>query len=330
VPIGEKISHERDMEDHLGEVGYLSYEWVGAPSGVIDAYAGGTALIGLDEAIRYFNRRQAKSLSMTSYEIPVHTGEGSWIAVVIGILSIPATTFAATYAKKAAEKMAERDFAELGFKDIARKSMDALVHLINLLKRTGKPLDLSRTKIRWSKDATKAILVDQLGDEFEIPADYIKWFQELPRSTLKKIAAPIAANRFMKVASRQADGGMLEVTISSSELRLLEGDDDENEDEFLFPDLKHGDEVQLEGLITRGNQSTNSIGFQYMGHILNCIPETGNVRKYKSAMFLHCVIKATVNRHVGSLSRLDHRPTLIINQLIALESDNQSQQQLFE
>ncbi|MBB4731377.1 hypothetical protein [Xanthomonas arboricola] len=151
------------MEDRFGEVGYLSYEWLSAPDGVIDAYAGGTALIGLDEAIRYFNRRQAKSLSTTNYEIPVRTGDGSWLAVVIGILSVPVTTFAAAYAKKAAEKMAERDFSELGFKDIARRSMDALVHLIEIMKKTGKPLDLEKTKIRWSKDATKAIITDKNG-----------------------------------------------------------------------------------------------------------------------------------------------------------------------
>ena len=64
-------------------VGYISYEWEGAPSGVIDAYAGGEALLGIDEAVRFFNRQQNRGFASSSYEIPVYTGEGSWLAIVM-------------------------------------------------------------------------------------------------------------------------------------------------------------------------------------------------------------------------------------------------------
>ncbi|HYG07691.1 MAG TPA: hypothetical protein VD865_14965 [Stenotrophomonas sp.] len=317
------------MDNRLGDVGFLSYEWDKAPAGVIDAYAGGTSLIGLDEAIRYFNRKQAKGLPSTSYEIPVYTGEGSWLALVLGVLGIPATAFATAYAKKAGEKMAERDFSDIGLKDVARKSMDALVRLIEMMKRRGKRIDWNSIKISWSPDANYAYIEDAEGHQIEVPSEYIKWYKEFPVSTLKKLAAPIAANRTMTVASRQPDGSILAVRIEAGESHLLHGEDEDSEDEFLFPELEHGVTLELEGLITRGNQATNSIGFQFKGHILNCVPDTGNVRKYKPAMFLHCKVVATVNRHVGSLTRLDYRPTLIILEVIQLESDSIDQASLF-
>lgn len=184
------------MEDKYGEVGFISYEWERAPSGVIDAFAGGTALIGLDEAIRYFNRRQTKGLSSATYEIPLYTGEGSWLAVILGVLSVPAATFATAYAKKAAEKMAERDFSELGFKDVARKSMDALVRLVEMLKRTGKRIDWSTVKITWSPDATHAYVEDGEGGQIVVPAEYIKWYKELPTSPKKARDADFGKSDF--------------------------------------------------------------------------------------------------------------------------------------
>lgn len=317
------------MDMKFEGVGYVSYEWERAPSGVIDAYAGGTALIGIDEAVRFFNRQQTRGLASTDYEIPVHTGEGSWVAVVLGILAIPAGTFVTAYAKKAGEKMAERDFSEIGFKDIARKSMDALVRLVELIKHLRKAPDWRNTRITWSEDASVAFIDDGAGNVISVPSEYIKWYKEIPRSALRKLSAPIVNGRTMTVASRQEDGDFRFVSVDSEQAHLLAEGDELGEDEFLFPELKHGDDVDLEGLITRGNQSTNSIGFQFKGHILNCIPDSGNVRRYKSAMFLHCRISAMVDRHIGSLARLDNRPTLRVKQVVPLEDDNKGQRLLF-
>lgn len=303
-------------------VGFVSYEWKGAPAGVIDANAGGTALIGIDEAVRFFNRKQARGFSSANYEIPVKTGEGSWIALVLGVLALPATAFATGYAKKAGEKMAERDFSDLGFKDVTRKSIDALRTLIELVKHTGKTSGWDTAGAEWKENATIIGILNEAGEVLYLPVEYLKWYYEVPKSTLKKLVAPIANGRFMTIGSQPREGELRTVQVTSDQVALFDPDDNE-EDEFLFPELEHGDDVALEGLITRGNQETNSMGFQYQGHILNCNPANGSVRRFKAAMFLHCRIHATVNRHVTSLTHVDRRPTLIVNEVVPLESDTQ-------
>lgn len=316
--------------EKLNGVGFISYERDGAPTGVIDACAGGLALTGIDEAVRYFNRQQHRGFADGSYEIPVYTGEGSWVAVVLGIAAIPITTFASAYAKKAAEKMAEKDFADTGFRDIARKSMDALVRLVELIKHMNGMPDWSAAEIRWSRDASVAYIYDKNGAVLEVPAEYVKWYKQVPKGILRKLSAPIVGGGSATFGAQQENGNFRSVNIGYGEASLLKDDEDVADDSFLFPELKHGEEIELEGLITRGNQSTNSIGFQYKDHILNCVPESGNVRRFKAAMFLHCMVTAIINRHVGSLARVDNRPTLIIKSVRQLEDDNSGQRLLFE
>jgi hypothetical protein len=104
---------------------------------------------------------------------------------------------------------------------------------------------------------------------------------------------------------------------------LIDPNLDDANDDFLFPEMQHGDSVRIEGVITRGNQETNTFGFSYGGHILNCVPEAGNVRRFKHAMFLTCRIEATVLRHVGSQFLLDKKPTLLVSDVHVLDRDFQ-------
>ncbi|MNM50537.1 hypothetical protein D3C81_615810 [compost metagenome] len=310
-------------------IGFVSYEWKGAPSGVIDASSGGQALLGLDDAIRYFNRRQSAGFGSTSYEIPVLTGNGSWVAVVLGILAVPAAAFSMAYAKKAGEKMAEKDFSDIGFKDVARKSMDALVKFIRLVKIKKGKFDIRKLDIEWSEDATTAIVRAENGEHITVPAEYIRWYATLPAGTLKRLCTPIASGREMTVGARQDDGSLDAVTFDEADRLSLTNEDTEVDPEFLFPDLIHGTDVILEGIVTRGNQSTNSMGLQYRGHILNCIPGTGSVKRFKPALFEQCKVYATINRHVASLATLDYRPTLLVDNIISTEDRPISQQDLF-
>jgi len=42
---------------------------------------------------------------------------------------------------------------------------------------------------------------------------------------------------------------------------------EEGFDDFIFPEIQHEDEVRLEGKLTRGNEQSNTVGFEYQGHI---------------------------------------------------------------
>lgn len=321
---------ELEAVQHDDAVGYVSYSWRGAPNGVIDANSGGTALIGIDEAIRYFNRRQSKELNSVEYQIPVKTGEGSWIAWILGVLAAPTAVFIGAYTKKAAEKMAERDFSDLGFRDIARKSVDALERLVELIKHTQKIQDWDLEKVAWKDNSTLVGIYNDSGEILYLPVEYIRWYLEMPKSALKKIAAPINSGRSMTIGVSTENGDFRTVSVEKSEISPLLEPANEEDGDFIFPELEHGKDVTLEGLITRGNQETNTLGFQYKDHILNCVPSTGNIRRFKQAIFLHCRIQATVSRHMGSPVQLDRKPTLIIDHVQVLEDESPTQTSLFD
>ena len=70
-------------EQNYEDIGYIKFSGGDVPSGVIDAASAGSALLGLDEAVRFFNERQSPDFAGLEYDIPVRTQAGSWEAVVI-------------------------------------------------------------------------------------------------------------------------------------------------------------------------------------------------------------------------------------------------------
>jgi hypothetical protein len=84
----------------------------------------------------------------------------------------------------------------------------------------------------------------------------------------------------------------------------------------------------LEGSITRGNEKTNTIGFEYNGHILTCKPANNNIATFKDK-----IISQLENHFfplvklVGIIDRTDEnhlfknpRPQVIFEDIIPLES----------
>lgn len=67
-------------------------------------------------------------------------------------------------------------------------------------------------------------------------------------------------------------------------------------DEIIFPELEHNMYIELKGHVTRGNGNTNTIGFEYLKHILTCLPSNGNIKTYKQLLFTNCIIKGHIDR----------------------------------
>ncbi len=95
----------------------------------------------------------------------------------------------------------------------------------------------------------------------------------------------------------------------------------EQEEEVLFPELQHGQRIELEGLVTRGNENANSIGFFHREHILTCYPSSGNIVRFKPALFLNCKINGTITRADKFGGTKDPRPKIIFDDLQPLETD---------
>ncbi|WP_428633204.1 hypothetical protein [Sedimenticola sp.] len=307
----------------MEEVGFLKYDGEDATKGVIDAASAGSALIGLDEAIRFFNERQSSEFARLDYQIPVKIGEGSWVAVVLGGVGLVTTAFALGYAKKAGEKLAENDIGEKTSGEILKKSMSAIQSLIRLIKHTKQNKDWDTKNIQWKNGNELIGIPNSRGEHVFIPFEHFKWISEAPRKILVRVTEVVSTKRILSIGVKE-DGGFDEVQITPDEKLFFSGTDIEpDEEDFLFPELEHGQRVKLEGKLTRGNESSNSVGFEYQGHILNCIPDEGSIVQYKPALFLKCVVEGTITRLTRKRNVAERRPTIIVKRVTPLENDEQ-------
>ena len=145
----------------------------------------------------------------------------------------------------------------------------------------------------------------------------------MPPQIFRKMAEVIEKERSLIVGV--FDGGVLvqeKITIREKRIFVMDTDDEVDE-EFLFPELEQGMIVKLEGRLTRGNAETNSVGLDYKGHILNCVPETGSVVQYKSALFLRCIVEGAVTRLNKTHVVAERKPTIIFKRITPLENDSQ-------
>lgn len=311
------------MSDSAHEdIGFIKYSGDAVPHGVIDAGAAGMALIGLNEAIRFFNEKQTPTFAKLDYEIPVRTEPGSWTAYVLAAIGTGAGVFALSYAKKAGEKMAEQDFGDIGFKDILKKSLSAIQFLIQLVKHTGHSKGWEASGMVVQKNGTEIGIPNKSGEMIFLPVEVFRWYGSLPPQLLFKMTSVITAERHLSVGVKDS-GIYKEVTVNVSERTLFVYDQAYDDELFLFPELGHGDFVRLEGKLIRGNEASNSVGLEYQGHVLNCVPEYGNVRQFKPALFLKCVVEGTVSRLTKQRLVAEKRPTIILSKVTPLEQDDQ-------
>jgi hypothetical protein len=99
--------------------------------------------------------------------------------------------------------------------------------------------------------------------------------------------------------------------------------DESDDSDVLFPELVHGQIVELLGVVTRGNEMSNTIGFLYEGHILTAIPRKGSIVRYKSHLFLSCKISGEITRADKKGNVIENRPRLIFDDLQILHIDPQ-------
>lgn len=303
-------------------VGYMKFSGEAVPKGIIGANAAGTALLGFDDCIRYFSKKQSPAFAKLEYEIPVKTTEGSWVVWVMGLLGTGAAVYAAGYLKKAGEKMAENDFQDIGLKDVLRKSVDALRHLLELIKHMKGKIDWGSSNISWRVNDGLVGITNESGELIYVPLEFFKWYLDLPAGLLLKVTSVIEEERVLTIGSFK-DGHFEETTITAREKIYFGHEDAANDEEMLFPELEHGQVVRLEGHLTRGNEDSNSVGLKYMGHILNCVPESGNIKRYKPALFLKCVVEGTISRLYKQSAIAEKRPTIIFSSITPMESDDQ-------
>ena len=226
-------------------IGYIKFDGELVNNGLMDGRKQAKALIGLDEALRYFISKQAPELSKLDYEIPIRIKKGSWEAL------IPETAASWTqaglgvvvtaYFAKAAQKMAEKDFADFGIIDIFKKSIEAIKWFAKIGNHIGDLTIRNFENSKFSDDNMLIGLCNENGEYLYVPKYIFDMYITSNPKLLEKIAENITKDRNLKIGTI-VDGDIDEVTIDETKKSIfckeeLEDEEDEsdseNEDDYL-------------------------------------------------------------------------------------------------
>ncbi|GHT90181.1 hypothetical protein FACS1894101_2350 [Betaproteobacteria bacterium] len=320
---GNKLTviHSDEEEDDIGSI---KFSGEAVLPGILDAGKAGMALTGFNEILRYFNVQQSSEFSDLEYEIPVKIQNGSWEAIVIASpLLMGVAGFLKSYLSRAGDEMAKRDFEGVGFRDIFRKSTQALVCFIKAVKHQSKLTGWNLNNLRWRNENKEVGIQNEKGEYLYLPQEFLHWYSSLPLRSINMLAEGIQENCDLIVSSKMDEAVIHEkITIYEKNI-FINIEPKDIEEEFIFPELEHGKRVRLEGRVTRGNAKTNSFGLEYKEHILNCVPESGSIVRYKAALFVLCRVEGEVSRLDKHHAVLERKPTIIVHAVTPLESNEQ-------
>lgn len=302
------------MENVLG---FFKYEGNKVQEGYLDARLSAEALLSFDRALRYFIEVENPEWSAIEFEIPVGIRRGSWEAFIPAsvdqwiktIAGLAATNYLVT----AAKKTAENDFREASFKKIFQGALRKIVWAIKIAKHLGA-LHKAPQKTSWKNNNTFLIIQNAAGEELEIPIQFFDAYASLPADALAGLAQVVETERILRLGVNENEE-VFEVSINPQEKSIFVKPD--NPEDILFPELQHGHTVTLEGMVTRGNERTNSIGFLYQGHVLNCHPTNGSIVRFKPSMFLPNTIRGVISRTEKD-GVVEKKPRIIFDSLLPL------------
>lgn len=318
------------MEQEEKYLGYLKYHGEMVDEGFMDARKSAQALLGFDEAVRFFVFQQVPDLRKTDFEFPVRVKKGSWEIVIpelVDIIKLAGSVVVTAYGVKAAQKMAEHDFDGIGIRDIFKKSLLAIHWVIKIGKHLGD-LSLKKFESVKFKDNNQLIgIKNSEGDLLYVPKEYLDFYVASNPRLLGKISELVEEQRVLSVGVYH-DGQLVEETVTRKYRSIFTHEEEEHE-EMLLPELEHGQEVALEGEVTKGNEMSNTMGLNYQGHILTMLPETGSIVRFKPSLFLKCSVRGLISR-LDDKGRLDaKKPKIIFSRIEPIESDT-TQSSLFE
>jgi len=301
-------------------IGTIKYCGESVENGMLDARKASQALIGFDEAIRFFSIIQNPNFQEVDFELPVKIRQGSWEAFIPdAIMWIKATGAVAgsAYIVKAAQKMAEKDSDKVGIKAIILKSVEAIKWVI----RIGKHIETTSIKkfkeVKFRNNNSEIGIPDKKGELLWIPKEYLEWYSKCPSNILEKLVELVEEKRTLYIGSNDSTDNAFEIIANKHRPFFLP----KLEDDILFPELVHGMEVTLRGVITRGNGTANNMGFRYNEHILTVYPETGSIVQYKETLFLDAEILGTISRRDDKGELRLKKPKIIFTSIKTIEKE---------
>ena len=308
-------------------LGYIKYQGNSVEDGMMDARKSAEALLGFDSALRHFIARQDPDLEGIEFEIPVRIRKGSWEALIPQTIDAwmqaSMGLVATAYLTKAAQKAAERDFENLGFKDAFIKSIEAIKWVAKIGKHLSTLTIREFENVQFSDNNSLIGIPNEKGEILFVPKQYLDLYVSSSPKVLQQIASVIDDDRSLIIGTYEGDD-IDEIDIGKEERAIFCPDEEQEEDDILFPELVHGEDVVLDGEVTRENKTSNSMGFKYLDHILTAHPESGSIVPYKPLLFLRCRLYGTVNR-LDEKGRIEaRRPKLFFTYIEPLENEEEN------
>lgn len=292
--------------------------------GLLDARKSAQALVCFDNAVRQMVGNQAPDLKSAGYELPVRIRQGSWevlIPVTIGQWIGTALGAAAiAYATKAASNMADKDFNNAGLRDIFKKSIEGIQWFIRIGKHLGEVTYKKFNSVKFRNDNSEIGLPNSEGDYLYVPKKYYDMYIASSPTILAQLAVLIEDERILSIGVYENDE-LIEETITRRYRRIFT-QEEELTDDIILPELQHGMAAVLEGEVTKGNETSNTIGLRYQGHILTGYPQEGSIVRFKPCLFLQCRVHGFISRKDDDGHIALKRPKIYFDRIEPLESDS--------
>jgi hypothetical protein len=302
---------------------HLKYSGKLVEDGFLDTRKSAQVLIGFDEILRYFIYQETKSLDEIEFEIPVKIQKGSWMAIIPDNIQdwilAAIGTGATTYAIAAAKKMADNDFKEIGLKDVFKSAIKAIVTVIKISIHIGTTAKRKLDNVKFRNDNKEIGIVNEQNEILWVEKKYVDLYTECPDKLFSKVSQIIEPERNMEIALIEEPEHTTQIDYRTKHIFYKSSDESEDN---VFPDLLHGDYVELDGFVTRGNQNTNSLGFLYKDHILTCYPRDGSITRFKQLLFSHCLMKGFVDRLDKNGIIIEKKPRITFIDLILVDDKN--------
>jgi hypothetical protein len=175
-------------------IGFLRYEADYIENGIFDARKSAQALLGFDELMKYFIKKEASELSNVDFSLPVKIREGSWEVLipdnVADIVKLVQGTALGVYLLQIAKKAATDGLLETGpikdVKKIFQWALKAIQWCIKVRKHSkgGKITEILDR-------STDSVVLDVEGEQLVVPIEIYLIYQHLPTGIFSKVSSVI-------------------------------------------------------------------------------------------------------------------------------------------
>ena len=184
-------------------IGYLKYHGELVKDGYLDARKAATALIGLDEVLRYFIHQESTKFKEIDFEIPVKIEKGSWFAYIPDTIQewllAGGGLAATTYMTTAAKKLAENDFKEISIKDIFKQAFKGIYWVIKLGTHVKTLKKTKFDNVKFRNNNTEVGVINEEGKILYLPIEYLDYYTNCPDSLFSKISEIIESERELEM-----------------------------------------------------------------------------------------------------------------------------------